>query len=384
MGLTRARTVAALGVIQIVAWGSTFYLPAVLSAPIVADTGWAYGTVTGGLSVALLASGLAARKVGRLIGAFGGRPVLAGGILLLAAGLVLLGLARSVPVYFGAWALLGVAMAATLYDAAFSTLGRIYGAQARPAITMLTLWAGFASTICWPLTALVTDAFGWRGACFFYAALHLALTLPLCLFAVPSVPRTSPIQGHATTPDAATDLRFWCLAVAGSALAMIVSAVSVHLVPILMERGLTLAAAVSLGALIGPAQVGARALEFMGRGRHHPVWTMIVACVLIAAGLAALRCGVPAAAAVVAYGAGAGLWSIARGTLPLALFGPLDYAPMVGRIAAPILIASATAPLLGAALMQRLGPDATLAALAACAAVPLCAALVLAARIWQD
>ena len=154
MIMARTRTVSALGVIEIFAWGSTYYLMAVLAGPIAADTGWSAGLLSAGISVGLLVSGLAAPKVGRLIQTTGGRWVLATGMGLIAAGLVLLASAQSPQVYIAAWALLGLGMSAGLYDAAFSTLGRLYGRDARAAITQLTLWGGFASTVCWPIIGL--------------------------------------------------------------------------------------------------------------------------------------------------------------------------------------------------------------------------------------
>ena len=381
----RPSVVAALGVVQILAWGSTYYLLAVLAEPIVADTGWSLGLVAGGMSLGLLASGLVALRVGRLIEAQGGRPVLAGAMALIALGLALLAAAPSPAAYLLAWAVIGVGMGGGLYDAAFATLGRLHGAGARRAITALTLWGGFASTVCWPLSAALVEAVGWRGACLAYAALHLLVTLPLCLLVLPREPRAAPAGGPAAAPLGAaaavplSDPRFWCLAVAGTSLATIAAVWSVHLIPILQAQGLTLAAAVALGALVGPAQVGARVIEMASGGRHHPVWTMAAATLLIALGLGGLATGLPAAAALVAYGAGNGVWSIARGALPLSLFGAGGYATTMGALATPMLLASAAAPTLGALLLQRLGAGATLAVLAAASAVPvLCVATLLA------
>ena len=166
--------VAALGIVQILAWGSSYYLLAVLAGPIARDTGWPYAWVIGGVSLGLLVAGLASVRVGRAIEEYGGRRVLAAGAVLLAAGLALMAAAPSVPVYLAAWLVLGLGMGAGLYDAAFSTLGRLYGAGARGAITALTLWGGFASTVCWPLSAWLVEGVGWRGACLAYAGLHLA------------------------------------------------------------------------------------------------------------------------------------------------------------------------------------------------------------------
>ncbi len=139
--------ISALGVVQILAWGSSFYLLGVLAGPIEADTGWALAWVFGGLTLGLLVAGLISPSVGRLIGERGGRPVLAAAAVVLACGLVVIGAAPSLPVFLAGWALLGLGMGCGLYDPAFATLGRLYGAEARPAITTLTLWGGFASTV---------------------------------------------------------------------------------------------------------------------------------------------------------------------------------------------------------------------------------------------
>lgn len=365
----RTRTISALGIVQIFAWGSSFYLPAILSEPIAADTGWSRGLVAAGVSAGLLAAGLVAARVGRLIQTFGGRPVLAGAIALIAAGQALMATAPGPAVYLLAWAVLGVGMGGGLYDAAFATLGRIYGRDSRQAITVLTLWGGFASTVCWPVSAILVETLGWRGTCLAWAALHMAVTLPLCLI-LPRETRSPPAPPRPTGGTGRADARFWALAVAGTVLAVIALIWSVHLMTILQATGVSLAGAVALGALIGPAQVGARVVEMASGGRHHPVWTMAAACGLVAAGFAGLVAGLPAAAALIAYGAGNGLWSIARGTLPMALFGPEDYAVTVGRLARPALIASAAAPLLGSMALARLGAEGTLSLLAGAALLP--------------
>lgn len=386
--LVRPRIVSALGVIEIFTWGSTYYLMAVLAGPMAADTGWSVGTLSAGVSVGLLVSGLAAPAVGRLIQATGGRSVLATGVVLIAMGLFLLGSAQTQLVYFGAWAILGLGMSAALYDAAFSTLGRLFGANARAAITQLTLWGGFASTVCWPISAWLVEAVGWRGACFAYAALHLTVMLPLCIFLLPRTPPTEDNpQGQQTGGrelPSLLDLRFLCIVAAGVTIAILATIWSIHLITILEAEGYALATAIALGTLIGPAQVGARVIEMLGRGRHHPVWTMAAATALILLGFLGLHIDIPASAALVAYGAGNGLWSIARGALPLALFGPDRYAQTMGRLAMPMLFASAAAPTLGAFLLERFGPGGTLSALAAVSVVPCIATVVLAASVRRE
>ena len=159
--------------------------------------------------------------------------------------------------------------------------------------------------------------------------------------------------------------------------------VSVHLLTVLQAQGAELAAAVALGALVGPSQVGARVVEKLLGGRYHPIWTMTASTVLVAAGLGLLWAGFPImAACLVPYGAGVGINSIARGTLPLALFGAAGYAALMGRLAAPTLIAGALAPSAGAFLLERVGAAGTLAALVAAALgnVALVAALFLSIR----
>ncbi len=177
--------VPALGVTQIMAWGSSYYLPAVLAQPIAADTGWPLTWVVGGLSLGLLVAGLAAPFVGRQIHNYGGRPVLIASALLLAAGQLGLALSPNLPVFIAAWLVTGLGMSAGLYDAAFSTLGRLYGQGARQHITTLTLFGGFASTVCWPLSAFFLHELGWRGACVAYAAIQLLVCLTIYLFAIP-------------------------------------------------------------------------------------------------------------------------------------------------------------------------------------------------------
>ena len=185
---SRAVVISVLGVTQIFAWGSSYYLPAVLAKPIASDTGWSLSWVVGGLSLGLLIAGLVSPWVGRAIGRSGGRPVLAVSAGLLAAGLSALALAQSLPAFLIAWSLIGLGMGGGLYDPAFATLGRLYGHGGRSAITTLTLFGGFASTVCWPLSAFLDAHLGWRGACLVYAGFQLAVALPAYLFVLPREP----------------------------------------------------------------------------------------------------------------------------------------------------------------------------------------------------
>lgn len=375
--------ISALGVAQIFTWGSSYYLLAVLAAPIAADTGWTLSWIVGALSIGLLAAGIVSPRVGDAIGQYGGRPVLAVACLLLSAGLVILAASPSLWVFVVGWIVIGIGMGAGLYDAAFATLGGYYGRSARSAITTLTLWGGFASTVCWPLSALFLEYLGWRGACIAYAGIHLAICLPLVLVVLPRNGKPKPVGGKQETPRIELyghERRAYRTMMAITVLAGLgVTIISVHLLTLLQQRGLSLAEAVALGALIGPAQVAGRIGEMANGGRHHPYWTLAAASVLSAVGVTMLAAGFPIIGlSLILYGAGNGIFSIAKGALPLALFGPSRYAPIMGRLARPGLIAQAVGPTVGAILLSVAGTDQTLVALAAIAI----ANLVLVVLLW--
>ena len=364
--LDRRLVITALGISQILCWGTSFYFPAVFAEPIVSATGWSLRYVVGGTSLGLLVAGLVSPQVGKLIDRHGGRPVLLASSLFYAGGLACVGLAPILPVYLLGWALIGVGMGTGLYDAVFAALGRMYGSEARGPITNLTLFGGFASTICWPLSAFMIEHVGWRVACLIYAALHLFVSLPLEMLVV----RRAPAQ----TAQARTDERieqpkplanettiFALLALMLSISAGIGSIVIVHFMIFLQARGVDFAVAVGLGTLFGPAQVGARVVERLFGNRYHPIWTMVGSCALMAIGLLLLFGGFPALVLIIVlYGGGYGVSWIGRGTLPLALFGPVRFPRLMGKLAFPSLIVQALAPSVGALLIEATGVDATI------------------------
>jgi MFS family permease len=357
----RAGIVAIMGLIQIFAWGSSYYLLAVLAKPIAAGTGWPLTSVIAGLSLGLLVAGFVSPTIGRAIQKWGGRPILAGGSVFFAVGLVGLGVARNIISYFVAWTVLGVGMASGLYDAAFATLGRLYGASARGTITALTLVAGFSSTICWPLSAILVETFGWRKTCLAYAVLHILVGLPAYLLFLPKAPSVSFNEQPQLAKDRAayktlTSQQLGLFAIVATTFtlgAAVSSVMSVHLLTILQARGLSLSAAVWFGTLVGPSQIGARLYEVAIGHRFHPTMTFLTSGFLITIGIAFLLLARPAAAlGIVLYGGGAGVMTIARGTLPLVLFHPSGYATMIGRLAFPTLVAQAIAPAAAAALLE--------------------------------
>lgn len=391
----RALVVSALGFAQILAWGSSFYLPAVLAKPVAAETGWPLTWVVGGLSLGLLVAGLISPYVGRAIEHRGGRPVLILSTVLFAVGLSAMALASSAWVYLGSWMILGLGMGTGLYDAAFSVLGRLYGRTARSAITTLTLWGGFASTVCWPLSAYLVQTLGWRDTCLSYAGLHLFVILPMYLFVLPREEkrRRSTDAGEASSETPAPPglsqkgrrLLIGLLALILTTGSAISSMWAVHLLTILQSRGISLEGAVALGTLVGPSQVGARLIEMFIARYYHPIWTMMLSVILIALGLGLLWAKFPILAIpLICFGAGNGIWSIARGVLPLALFGPDGYAALMGRLAMPSLLAQAVAPSFGAWLIGQVdvrGMLALLVVLALCNAATVLVLLLFVRRV---
>lgn len=379
----RRLVVGVLGITQILAWGSSTYLPAVLNAPVVADTGWPLAWVAGGLSAGQLMAAAVSPKVGRAIGELGGRTVLTISALLLAIGLATIGAAPNLVVYVIGWTIIGGGMGAGLYDAAFATLGTIYGQSARSAITTLTLYGGFASTVCWPLSAFLVERYGWRSACFVYAGIQLFVSLPLLLATLPRRHVADVSTEDSEIAPAAIDgrrrLQLVLLTIALPMSAFVSSVVAVQLLTLLQAAGATLAVAVGYGMLIGPAQVGGRIVEMTFGKRFDALWTLLSGAVLIALGLILIWTGLPILAlAIVVYGAGNGVWSIARGAVPLALFGRADYAAVMGRLARPALLASAAAPFAAGVMFERGGVSLSQSILAilATADVAVVAALV--------
>jgi len=367
--LDRRVVITALGIAQILAWGTSFYFPAVFAGPIVKETGWSLGFVVGGTSIGLLTAGLISPQVGRIIDMRGGRPVLLASSLFYATGLALVGLSHALPIYLLAWVLIGFGMGTGLYDAVFAALGRMYGSEARGPITSLTLFGGFAGTVCWPLSAFMIEHLGWRSACFIYAAIHLLVMLPLQA----SVVRAPAKAGSGTDKQAPSSetpriinetLIFGLLAVVLSIAAGIGSIVVVHLLIFLQARGVDFSTAVSLGTIFGPAQVGARLVERVFGNRYHPIWTMVASCSLMAIGLLLLFGAIPALILIILlYGAGYGISWVGRGTLPLALFGPVRFPRLMGKLAFPSLIIQALAPSAGALLLEARGAQATIGVL---------------------
>lgn len=363
--MKRWQVVGTLGTAQALAWASSYYLPAMLAQSMAEDLRVSVPTVFAAFSAALLLAAFLGPLAGRAIDRWGGRPVLMATNLVFAAGLIALGASRGPTTLFAAWLVIGIAMGSGLYEAAFGTLVRLYGTDSRNAITGITLIAGFASTVGWPLSAFVGEELGWRAACWSWALLHLAVGLPLNAAVPRAVSMRESVEPALAPPDvvaprAASARAAILLAFVFAITWFISTAMAAHLPGLLMAGGMSVAAAVAVGTLIGPAQVGGRLLEFGVLRRVHPLLSARLAALMHPVGAGFLLVlGAPAAVAfAVLHGAGNGILTIANGTLPLVLFGPRGYAQRQGLLMVPGRIMQALAPWLFGICLARWGVGA--------------------------
>lgn len=384
-------TVVCLGLSQLACWGLSYYLIGAFGETMAADLGWRPSLVYGGFSVALVVMGLVSAPVGALIDRHGGRRVMAAGSLLTAAGCAGLAAAASPEAYLAAWAVLGLAMRMTLYDAAFAALARIGGPGARRAMSQITLFGGLASTAFWPIGRMLIEGLGWRGALLAYAGIAL-LTLPLHL-AIPRsrhahapAPAPAPARDRETRPATGGDGRAVSAVLYAAVVTLVAflnSAMSAHMIGLLGGLGLSAAAAVWVASLRGIGQSSARLAEVLFGRRLDPLVLNLLATLLIPLGFAAgLSSGLWLAAALafaLLYGAGNGLCTITRGTLPLVLFDPATYGSVVGRLLVPSFFLSASAPFAYALIIERFGDAAALHLSIAVAA----AVFAVSALLWR-
>ena len=356
--MTPERRIAlTLGITQTYAYATTYYLPDVILGVAAEELALSRAELLGGFSLAMLVSGLCAPRVGVMIDRIGGRGLMAASSLIIAAGLAMLAAAHGLVMWYAAWIVIGLGMSMGLYEAAFASIGRLYGQASRPIITHVTLIAGFASTIAWPVGTALLGPIGWRWLTLLYAALHLVLNLPLVLAFIPR-PTTGPLpanpKGHDASALAAARKAFVLLAVFFTTRAAIASVLSVHIITVLQHVGLGTAAAVAMASLIGPGQVAGRIVEMAIGRRVDPLRSSHLGAALLPIGVVALLlAGPPAAIAfTLAYGMSNGIITISKGTLPMALFGPNGYATLLGRLSMPSLIVSALAPTLAAPLID--------------------------------
>lgn len=363
-GRSTRGVVVALGTAQTVSWASTYYLPAVLATPMARDLGVSPVMVFAAFSAAMVVSAIVGPWAGLMIDRHGGRGILIGSNLIFAAGLACMAAAQGPALLWAGWLIIGLGMGIGLYEAAFSALACIYGKAARSPITGITLIAGFASTVGWPLSAFLEARYGWRMACLGWATLHLGLALPLNAW-LPAGNLAVPAPGEAGAPATQTvagrtRLTMVLLAFVFAVTWFNSTAMAAHLPRLLEAAGATTAVAVGAGALIGPAQVSARILEYTLLRRFHPLVSTRIATLTHPMGAAVLlMAGAPGAYAFAfLHGAGNGVLTIAKGTLPLALFGPVGYGLTQGLIGGPGRALQAAAPLIFGLALDRFGVGA--------------------------
>lgn len=362
------RTIGILAFTQIATWGTVYYAFSIVAPAIGRELGLRAELVYGAFSWSLLVSGLVATPAGILLDRFGGQWIMAAGSMLCGAGLVWLSRAADTPSYFAAWTVLGVAMSLTMYEAAFATINRKFHLNSRQAISTLTLFGGFSSTVFWPLTLKLSTLIGWRDTYFWFGMAQLLLCLPLHMLLgrdTPAAPvHNAPAEPSHTLAEALRHPAFWMLAFAFSANIFIFSALSVHLIPLLTDLGHSAAIAVLMASLMGPAQVAGRVCErTLLRGALPQTVGKFTFSALPAAVLALLLFGTQAWAAAlfcVLYGMSNGVLTIVRGTIPQAMFGRANYGAISGAMAGPSLAAKAAGPIVAAAILSGYASPAAL------------------------
>lgn len=353
----------ALALAQLVSWGSVYYSFSLLVVPMEQSMGWSRTATNAALSVGLLVSGFAAYPIGRWIDHGLGRRVMAVGSVIAAAMLLLWAGAQSLTALFVAWIGLGISMAATFYDPVFAVVTHRYPRSFRTKITLITLVAGFASTVFIPLTQLLVGSVGWRTSLVVLAALNLIICMPVHVLAIRSSradPGSGPTNGAVKLANDAATRRalrspvFWALAVCFTAYYATFAALTFHLVPLMVERGVSNVVLVTTMALIGPAQVAARAVWFtFGRTVHISTVGIIVVTlfplstvVLISAGHAAVLLWLFA----LCYGAANGMMTILRGTIVQDLMWTEGYGAVSGMLSFPSNVAKGIAPIAAASI----------------------------------
>jgi len=345
---------------QIVSWGSLYYAFAIVASDIQHELGWRTEIVFGAFSWSLLIAGLASTPAGMLIDRFGGRVVMTSGSVLAGLGMIGVGSAHTVPLYFVAWSAVGVGMAMVLYEAAFATINREFALAARKGISVLTLFGGLASTLFWPLTLKLNGLVGWRDTFIIYGAVHLLLCAPLHGLLRAGERRVRRMaDAHAgrdyTLREAVRAPAFWTLTTAFAANMFIFSALSVHLIPLLQRFGHSPGTAVLVSTLIGPMQVAGRVGELAFARHVRPQTVGKLTFAILPAGLLALlflgRNQAAVALFCMLYGMSNGILTIVRGTVPQVLFGRENYGAIAGAMAGPSLLAKAAGPLAAAAII---------------------------------
>lgn len=374
------RLVGVLAVTQLIGWGSSYDLLAVVGRPVAADLGMSNEVAFAGLSVMMVTGALVGPSVGGRLSRRGSASTLTESSVLFALGLAALSAAQGPLTWLAAWVIIGVAGAFGLMVSANTAIVERHGGAAKRAVGTLMIFTGLSSALAWPIVALLLDAVGWRGACLVGAGLHLVVCLPAHLFALPPRPAALPVE-PATWGDVGAQPpagRGTFLAIAGitSAFTFVAFGISPSLLEILRQAGASPATALQLGSLRSVFGVSARLADLSLGQRSSPLATSMVAAGLSVAGLLLLPFAGGSwailAGFIALYGLGTGIATVARVLLPLQFFAPADFGRLSSRLALPQNLANAAAPVVFTAVLDRGGADA---------AVVLGAAILLAAGL---
>lgn len=370
-----------IGLTQIYAWASTYFLPSTLVKPVSEELGMSSITAIGGFSLALLAGGLIAPAIGRWIERAGGRMPLTFGSILVSVGLLTLSAAQGVVVWYLGWLILGTGMALTLFNAVFSTMGQMFGHRAKQLIVQVTLLSGLASFF-WPLTTHLLETQGWRTLLVIYAIPHLVLMAPLYWFLVPNAHEgnTQESEGPPSAVHEKGVALLYLLASFSVLRTLIGSAFSVHVLTLFHSLGLTLERAAWIAALMGPAQIASRLVEFFFGHRFSPIWSAIFwSSLLPLACSALLSTGASATLPfAIAFGMSNGMATISLSVLLMTYFDIKKYPTLMGKIARPTMIVQAVAPLLAASALGSMSVNRVLSLTLGISLV----ALVLLIGVW--
>lgn len=357
--INRNRLSVGLGIAQILNWGTSYYIPMVMGKQVAADLGFSSAALIGGFTVGLLLTGAVSPLIGRYIEAHGGRGVSTAAPLAIASGLVCLSFSQGLATWYLAWMIVGCGMAMGLYDAAFGTIGRLLGNQSRGAFVGVTLLGGIGPVVALPGGTYLIGHIGWRDTLLIYAAIEVLVLTPLVWFCVPPLSAAAPVSQRMPAPTDAPLAKparfafFWMMTYVTVRNA-INGTVFVHSLTLLQGMGFSLAVAVAATAALGPSQVGARVVDWFFGRKFSPLQVALFGAALLPLGIFGLLAGMPALFFGICYGAGNGIYTVSRGTLPMHVFGPAGYAVRVGKLAMPSMIATAVSPTLFAPLVAGL------------------------------
>ncbi|WP_435267682.1 arsenite efflux MFS transporter ArsK [Shinella sp. BE166] len=364
-----AWALAGLGTTQIIGYGTLYYCISILVPDIARDLAVSEPWVFGAFSVALLVGAFAAPTSGKLADRWGAGRVMAFGSIGSAATLVLTALTPSAWAFAVALALMQVVSAGVLYSTAFTAIIQAGGRKAQTSIVHLTLIAGFASSLFWPLTTWLHSAMTWREVLLLYAALHIVICLPvhwglarLTSGAVADAHRAD-VSLEETVVQQNRNLVFLLMLLGFAIEGYALSAMLVHIVPLTQALGLG-AAGLVVASLFGPAQVASRLINLVFGGDLSQVWLAVIAAVLMPIGIVVLLGTTPSFTGAVVFavlmGLGSGLTSIVSGTLPLELFGRHGYGSRLGWSTSAKQVTSALAPFTMSLSMAEVGVSASL------------------------